>query len=146
MNYYGEIAEDIVVDEFDHLTGSDYTGELLYVSGWLESNLGTLNVLLNTTFSGVSGELEEEEEAIFRQLYLVNYYKKRTRDTLRGIDESVDWQSIQEGDSRITRTNKNEVAKTWRGLAADSRLELNKLVDKYTFYQAAAVQTFDYEG
>jgi hypothetical protein len=146
MSIYGDIAEELVDSEFPHLTGSEYTGEILYVSGWLGSHLGDLNILLNTNFSGTTGELQDEEESIFKHLYLVNYYKKKTRDTLRGIDESVDWQSIQEGDSRITRTNKNEVAKTWKGLAVDTKLELDELVAKYNIYEASPVQVYDVEA
>lgn len=145
MSIYGELAEEIVDDEFDYLTGSEITSEVTYVSGWLSGHLGDLNLLINTAFSGEDPDLSEEEEAIFKQVYLQNYYKKRVRDSLRGIDSSVDWQTLQEGDSRITRTNKNEVAKSWRGMANDARLELETLVSKYTIYEAAPVQTYDYE-
>lgn len=147
---YEELATEIVNDEFDYLTGSEFSGEVLYISGWLSGHLGDLNILINTCFSGVSGEidpvLEEEEEAIYKQLYMSNYYKRKVRDTLRGIDSSVDWQSIQEGDSKITRTNKNEVAKSWKSMANSANEELDKLISKYTIYEASPVQVFDYEA
>mgnify|MGYP001434405106 CR=1 FL=1 len=55
---------------------------------------------------------------------------------LKGIDSSVDFISLREGDSMITRTNKNEIAKTYRGLAKDAEEELEKQVYAYNYYQA----------
>lgn len=40
----------------------------------------------------------------------------------------------------ITRTNKNEIAKTYRGFAKDAEERLELLVAKYNIYDAAPVQ------
>ena len=40
----------------------------------------------------------------------------------------------------ITRTNKNEIAKTYRGFAKDAQERLDMLVAKYNIYDAEPVQ------
>jgi hypothetical protein len=109
----------------------------------LSGHLGDLNVYIHTQFSGEEPELCIEESAIFKQLYLLSYYRKKMNDTLRGIDDSVAWITLKEGDSVITKTNKNEVAKTWRGLMNDTKNELKTLADKYLIYSAAPVQVLE---
>jgi hypothetical protein len=145
MNIFGEIATEIVDEEFDYLTGSEITSEVSFVSGWLSGHIGDLNILLNQSFSGEDPELAEEEQAIFKDVYMLRYYKKKMHDTLRGIDSSVDWQTIREGDSLVTRTNKNEVAKSWRAAAKDTESLLNEKVAKYNIYEAHPRQVVEYD-
>ena len=61
---------------------------------------------------------------------------EKARNVLKGIDSSVDFVTLREGDSMITRTNKNEIAKVYRGFAKDAEEELQNLVYAYNFYQA----------
>ena len=69
-------------------------------------------------------------------MYLKHFYTKKARNVLKGIDSSVDFISLREGDSMITRTNKNEIAKTYRAMAKDVTEELEKSVYAYNYYQA----------
>ncbi len=146
MNIFGELATEIVNDEFDYLTGSDMSGQIVSASGWLSGNVGILNTLLHQSFSGENPEIDEEAQAIFKLSYLSSYYRRKMQATLRGIDSSVDWITIREGDSSMTKTNKNEVAKSWRGMANDASAELQKLVDSYKIYDAAPVEVNHNEG
>jgi len=77
---------------------------------------------------------------------LHEFYNKKSRQVLRGVDSSVDFISLREGDSMITRTNKNELAKTYRGLANDAKEELDKLVTSYSLYQSQPVQVAGEDG
>ena len=79
-------------------------------------------------------------------MYLYEFYVKKTRQVLRGIDSSVDFVTLREGDTVITRTNKNELAKTYRSLANDAREEMEKLVTAYNIYQAAPIQVAGEDG
>ena len=115
------IATGIYNDEFDSDTGY---ATLSSISGWLANNVGLLNTILYRAFSGSgsateypddtvlmpSGNFRFEEADIYKQVYLNNYYTKKARAVLKGIDSSVDFISLREGDSMITRTNKNEIA------------------------------------
>jgi len=148
------IATGIFNDEFDSDTGF---ATLASISGWLANNVGLLNTTLYTAYSGSgaasndaqypgdtiispSGNFRFEESDIYKQIYLTNYYTKKARAVLKGIDSSVDFISLKEGDSVITRTNKNEIAKTYRGFAKDAQENLDNLVAKYNIYQAEPVQ------
>ena len=118
------IATGVYNDEFDSETGYS---TLSSISGWLANNIGLLNTILYTAYSGSgaadndaeypgdtilspSGSFRFEESDIYKQIYLTNYYTKKARAVLKGIDSSVDFISLREGDSMITRTNKNEIA------------------------------------
>ena len=144
MNDFKTLADSVFVNEFDSDTSMATQTQ---VSGWFENNVGELNTLLFTSFSGSgigtnvariqpAGTFGLEESGIYKQIYLKHFYQKKARNVLKGIDSSVDFITLREGDSMITRTNKNEIAKTYRGMAKDANEELDKLVYAYNFYQA----------
>jgi hypothetical protein len=140
-----DLADTVFVNEFDSDTNM---ATVLRISGWFENNIGELNTLLFTSFSGSGdpghphqafvplGSFGFEESGIYKKLYLKHFYQKKARNVLKGIDSSVDFITLREGDSMITRTNKNEIAKVYRGLAKDASEELEKVVYAYNFYQA----------
>jgi hypothetical protein len=148
MNDLGELATSIVNIEFPDDTDRF---PVSYISGWLESNIGELNVLLNQDFQiNVSGDFEPslcaEEEAIYTEMYITNYYEKLSRDVLRGITScssaSSDWVLLKEGDTTIQKQNKNSIARTLNSFKLDSMSKLNDLVAKYNMYQASPVQVY----
>jgi len=112
------------------------------IHAWLEENLGQLNILINTSYCLEGSELGLEESAIYRELYLYNYYSKRARMASRGIMSNCsgtstgDITSISDGESRVTFTNKNEVTKVLRGLSKDAKENMDDLVHKYNMYQS----------
>ena len=138
-NDFGDLASGVFVNEFDEDTDMATLSE---ISGWFSQNLGELNTLLFTSFSGSGNgviypkRFGLEESGIFQKLYLKHFYRKKARKVLKAIDSSVDFISIREGDTAITRTNKNEIAKTYRTLAKDSEEELEKHVYAYNYYKA----------
>lgn len=144
-----DLADEIFGNEFDYDSGY---AQFYFISGWLASNIGQLNTKIYSSYSVENGLFEPtgsfkaEERAIYKQMYLYEFYTKKTRQVLRGIDSSVDFVSLKEGDTMITRTNKNELAKTYRGLANDARDELQKLITAYTIYQAAPLQVAGEDG
>lgn len=145
MNVFGELASEIMEYEFANDTGiANY--EL--ISGWLESNLGQLNTLVYKDFSGFSPEIDEEAQAIFKNLYMHHYYQKQARNALRGIDSSngSDILSIDDGNSSVRFVNKNEVSKVYRSLARDIKDDLDSLVTQYCMYEAKPQQVGGYES
>tara|TARA_A100001515_G_scaffold42029_1_gene33160 strand:- start:158 stop:646 length:489 start_codon:yes stop_codon:yes gene_type:complete len=143
------LADEIFANEFEYDSGY---AQFYYISGWLSNNVGQLNTKLYTEFEVVSGnfsptgDFQQEERSIYKQMYLYEFYTKKTRQVLRGVDSSVDFLSLREGDTMITRTNKNELAKTYRSLANDAKEELDQLVNSYRIFQAAPVQVAGYDG
>ena len=133
-----DLAKEIMDCEFD---GDTSLNSLQSIECWLESNLGLLNTMINTSYCVDAPELDSEAQAIYKQLYLYNYYSKKARNALRGImacqsDTDGDIASLTDGESRVTFTNKNESAKVIRGLANDSKASLDKLVASYNMYQS----------
>jgi len=143
------LADEIFGNEFDYDSGY---AQYYFISGWLANNIGQLNNRLFTSYEVTgdhflpTGSFKQEERAIYKQMYLYEFYTKKTRQVLRGVDSEVDFISLREGDSMITRTNKNELAKTYRGLANDANSELEKLITSYNMYQAAPMQVAGEDG
>ena len=139
MSNIGTLATSIFENEFDS-TGITVAS----ISGWLDNNVGELNNLLYTSFSGVNGNvsgLNLEEQNIYQEMFLHHYYKKQTRNTLRGItDNTNNITSVRDGEQTISFVNRNEVSKVDKGLAQDAYDRLQDLVYSYNSYQASPRQ------
>jgi len=144
-----DLADEIFANEFEYDSGY---AQFYYISGWLANNVGLLNTKIYSQYSvqnsnfEPTGFFQQEERSIYKQMYLYEFYTKKTRQVLRGVDSSVDFVTLREGDTMITRTNKNELAKTYRGLANDAREEMERLVSSYNIYQAAPEQVAGEDG
>ena len=144
-----DLADEIFANEFEYDSGY---AQFYYISGWLANNVGLLNTKIYSQYSvqnsnfEPTGFFQQEERSIYKQMYLYEFYTKKTRQVLRGVDSSVDFVTLREGDTMITRTNKNELAKTYRGLANDAREEMERLVSSYNIYQAVPVQVAGEDG
>lgn len=135
-----DLANSIYINEFDS-TGVTVES----ISGWLENNIGQLNNVLYTSFSGSNGEvdgLNPEEQSIYKEMYLYHYYTKQTRNTIRGIADDTDGNilSVRDGDNAITFVNKNEVSKVYKSLAQDAYDSLQSLITNYNSYQSSPRQ------
>jgi hypothetical protein len=139
MNTFGSMASEIYSFEFD---GDSTVTSISAISGWLQSNLGQLNTVIYSNFSGDGSDISLEAQAIHKELYLYNYYSKQARNALRGIVNSSSSSdgsnilSVKDADSAVTFVNKNEVSKVYRGLASDSKQTLDKLIAYYNIYGA----------
>jgi hypothetical protein len=141
MGLLQDMANEIMDCEFDN---DSCLNSLQSIECWLETNLGMLNTLIDTDYCVDAPELDSEAQAIYKQLYMCNYYSKKSRNALRGImsipgsddSSSSDILSIKDGESSVSFMNKNETAKVIRGLARDAKEDLDKLVNKYNMYQS----------
>lgn len=137
MSAIGDLSLKIFQTEFDSDTGIMPNS---HISGWLDANLGQLNTLLNQSYSGSNADIDLEAQAIYKELYLGSYYRKQSRNALRGIIDSSsagnDILSLRDGNSSVSFVNKNEVAKVFKSMGDDSKERLNQLVAQYNIYQA----------
>jgi hypothetical protein len=140
MSEIGNLAEEICSGYFFYLTGTDLTTQISDTSGWLTVSLGQLNNLIYTSYGGVNPSLGLEEESIYTQLYLQSYYTSKAIKVLSNVDNDNDWIRITEGDTTLVRTNKNEVSKSYRGLAKDAQEMTNSLIASYHQYLAQPMQ------
>jgi len=119
------------------------------------ANLGKLNNLIGTQLSGeclkningaatgyrINPLLSNDQLAIYKMLFDYEYYKNEARQMAQSsMSVGNDWTSLREGDSSITRINKNEVAKNFRSLAKDAKEDLDKSVKSYLKYNAVPDQ------
>lgn len=147
MSELGRLASGIYTSEFD---SDSCAANYSQISGWLSENLGLLNTLINTDFSGQNPNLGLEEGAIYKEVYLYNYYNKQARNILRGITATSNAGdnilSVSDGDNSISFVNRNEVGKVYRDLAKESKQKLDGLITKYTIYESQPLQVGGYES
>lgn len=134
-----QIASGIFFYEFDADTNET---NISMISGWVQANLGQLNNLIYTDYSGTS-DIGLEEQTILTHLYLMHYYKKKSRNAIKTIGSSTPTNnvvSIRDEDSSVTFLNGNEVSKQFVQMSKDHFNELGKLVHAYNSYQASPSQ------
>lgn len=137
-----KLAVKIYDQEFAFEEGERRIIEIKFIRDWLEGNLGELNTLIYTDFYGPDPEgLNLEEQAILRELYIVDYNRRAQRNALRFINgfkqEEIDWFVIKEGDStiqRTTHTHKEVASKNYRLAALDAQERVKHLVFNYNLY------------
>lgn len=134
-----QVASGIFFYEFDADTSEV---NISSISGWLEANIGELNNLLYTSFSGANVDLNPEQANIYKHLYLGHYYKKKSRNAIKALagGSGSAILSIRDEDSSVTFVNSNEISKQFRQISKDNFEEMNRLVNFYNSYQAAPVQ------
>lgn len=109
----------------------------IYLSGWFtsQSNLGKLNTLIDTCFSGISGvicpSLGAAEQSIFTEIYKGIFYDWMAT-SFGGVGSLNNyWMNLKEYDSQIQRANPNEIAKLYRAAAKDARETSYRLAYEY---------------
>lgn len=147
MSQLAELAQNIFETEFD----SDTTAvSYNYIFSWMKENLGLLNTLINTSFVGEDPNMGIEAEAIYKELFLYNYYNKQARNVLRGITATTNAGDnilqVSDGDNSISFVNRNEVSKVYRDMAKDSKSKMDNLVAKYNIYASKPLQVGGYEA
>lgn len=158
LNEVGNLATGIFKYDFDSNTGSV---SMDYISGWLQNNMGELNVLIHTCYSGENPGFRVEEQSIYRQVFLKNYYTKLGRSALMGVSTSSssssssgsgsivtsDWTELRDGDSVIKRqamlaspATKVSASRTFSSFAQDADYTLRDLLQRYTSYRGGPRQ------
>lgn len=140
MSVISDLATKIFQTEFESDTGIVYQS---YIEAWLKENLGQLNTKLNESFSGVDASLSLEAQSIYKEMYMASYYRKQSRNALRGLvgnTNGADILSLRDGNSSVSFTNKNEVAKVYKSLADDCEKKISELSQQYNIYQSEPLQ------
>lgn len=119
-------------------------GEVPLIADWLEAHIGELNILIYSSFESLNKEVAdfgEEEAAVLMEMFMFNYYRKQSRLALRAKDTTVagstlDFQSLQEGDSMITMPSSSSggstyLPKHYRLLMDQAKKNLEILISQY---------------
>ena len=96
--------------------------------------LGKLNTLIDTCYilddsGNIVPDLGLEEQAIYQLMYEVDYYTGKINNTLNGYGTA--FISLQDGDSRIVKSDIVNVARLYRDQQAQLYRELGMLVGSY---------------
>lgn len=134
-----QVASGIFFYEFD---GDVAEANISIISGWISANLGEINNLIFTNFTGEDAVLGKEEQDILKHLYMASYYKKKSRNVIKSIGSSSGngILSLKDEDNAIVFVNTNEVSKQFHSLSKSHMEEVNKLVYAYNSYQARPTQ------
>lgn len=105
--------------------------------------LGSLDIILNSSHyigydyinSGYcfEADLSSQEQAIYKQKYLMDYYLKRSTEVLLFSNgQTADsWTTMRDGDSTIVRSNPVDISKFFLNSHKDARKLLDDLVTAY---------------
>ena len=167
MGHIDVIAEKIFESEFYDETGTpEYIqNRKAQIAAWLETNIGHLNVLINQSYrvdfnNNVCPVFQEEEEAIFIQLYLKYYYKRQAQSILKSVSSVIitpgtpnqtpsmsDWTELREGDSSIRRVaqtaspqQKVQMSQAYKSFSSEAESKLKDLVHAYNMYRSSPRQ------
>ena len=167
MGQIDDIASNIYTTEFnDETDASVISQKKTEIAAWLETNIGQLNILINTSFrvdssNDVCPILKDEEIAIFIQLYLKAFYKRTARVALKTASSSSssssssgdpalltsDWTELREGDSVIKRTaqvaspqEQVKVANAYSAYSGEADVKAIELVHAYNMYRSSPRQ------
>jgi len=144
-NTFSGLATEIFETEFLSNTG---IASFSQISGWLSVNLGGLNNLLNTSFSGADPIIDQEAAAIFKNQYMASYYGRQASNAAVGVLTSSAGEnilSVSDGDNKISFVNRNEVAKNFRSIKKDIEEQIDKAAAKYCLFLSGpqSVDSFD---
>lgn len=118
---------------FSDLLETDDT-TVVKIFEWLKANIGQLNNLISTSYVIESNdafpELGYDEATIFAAIYIMNYYQRQQKVNM-GASSYTDWTEVVEGDSRVRRVSRNEIAKNFRLLSNDIKEYLYQLSEHY---------------
>lgn len=146
-NIYSAIASQIFSTEFSSNTGITTHSQ---ISGWLSANVGGLNALLHTNFSGEDPSIDNAAANILARQYMVNYYQRAARNALRGVLNSStngdNILSVSDGDNRISFVNKKEVAREFTALSKDISEEIKTMTYNYQLYASTPLQVGGYDA
>lgn len=142
MKYTIEHIADNIYSELDSPTDLS----IAFIHAWLRSNVGNLNNLIGTTFAvrgdngQISPELEEDEMAIFMQMYLIHHYDKKIQSNLgaSAVDSVIE--VVDSIGGRVRLLNKNEIARSYIQIRKDTQIYLNNLVNLYKLNRAVPLQ------
>lgn len=143
MSAISGLAKSIFQTEFE---GDTTITPESYIYAWLGANLGRLNAMIHTQFSGIDAALDLEAQAVYKELYMGNYYKKQAGSAIRGVVNSEDGGvlSIRDANSSVTFANRNEIAKSYKSISDECFNTAKDLASKYTAHQAQPRQVIGY--
>ena len=170
MSQINDIAQKIYASEFYDDSSEDEGKHLISViSAWLETNIGQLNILIHSGYRvtenlDICPRMGPEEIAIFIQLYLKEYYKRKSQTALKTVTEVTpgdgetavmmsEWTELREGDSQIKRQSllstpqqKIQAAQAFKSLSSEADIKIREFVQYYNLHKSLPRQVIEEGG
>ena len=140
-----------IADEIFRELGEPTSLSIPAISFWLRTNVGQLNNYIHTEYSVSETDLEikdtssppveigDNEKTILKKMYFIHYYDQRLRTHMTTMDTDTIL-SVRDGDSSVTKVNRNEVAKSIAAVKAQEYSELLKMIQAYVSNKAGPYQ------
>jgi hypothetical protein len=141
-----------IADEIYRELGEPSTLSIPAITYWVRSNVGQMNNLIHTDFFINSKDLElvetidsvlveigEEEKAIIKKMYFIHFYDQKLRSHMIAMDTDTVI-SVRDGDSGVTKINRNEMTRSMASIKAQEYNELQIMVGSYKTTKAAPIQ------
>ena len=84
-------------------------------------------------------EIGDNEKTILKKMYFIHYYDQRLRTHMTTMDTDTIL-SVRDGDSSVTKVNRNEIAKSIAAVKAQEYSELLKMIQAYVSNKAGPYQ------
>lgn len=152
-----------IADEIYRELGEPSTLSIPAITYWVRSNVGQLNNLIHTEFYVRTTDLEvvetdnltdteigDNEKAILKKMYFIHYYDQKLRNHMLTMDTDTVL-SVRDGDSGVTKVNRNEIAKSIAAVKNQEYAELQYMIGAYKMTkssprQVAGDDTISYES
>lgn len=106
------------------------------INFWLQSNIGLLNTLINSSYTlndagnEISPALGLAEKDIYKTLYNIYYYDKQIRASLGAGGITIALEVASDGGT-VKTVNRNEISKSYIQMKKEEQIKLNKLISLY---------------
>lgn len=141
-----------IADEVFRELGEPTTLSIPAISFWLRANVGQLNNYIHTDYSVSATDLEivlaeeaktteigEEEKSILKKMYFMHFYDQKLRTHMTTMDTDTVL-SVRDGDSSVTKINRNEIARSISAVKNQEYIELMRMIQSYTGTKAKPSQ------
>lgn len=122
------------------------------ITFWLRSNIGSLNLRINTNYyiDGTDFEIKTvindlvtevgiNEANILKKMYLIHYYDVKLRESL-GAASNDTWVQIESDGTSVRRVNKIQQSQTYQSAKKMEMEDLEKVLYSYQFNKAVPIQ------
>ena len=129
-----------IADEVFRELGEPTILSIPAISFWLRANIGQLNNYIHTEFLVNTSDLEiktsagveigEEEKAVLKKMYFIHFYDQKLRTHMTTLDTDTVI-SVRDGDSSVTKINRNESTRSIAAIKNQEYDELNQMIQAY---------------
>ena len=104
------------------------------VIGWLQSNLGQLNIFIKTDFTlsgdSITPEMTSIQSGIYNEMYFCSWLAKKARSMVGSM--TYDWIEMEgDGQGHVRRVSNTQKATTYQSLTKDCEIKLKELIKQY---------------